>query len=49
MTAEWIKMFDAVGAAVGNVDQAVMSALRCASDKDVNGTTLFLDPTALEI
>lgn len=49
MTAEWITMFGAVDAAVGDVNQAVMSALCCASDQDVNGTTLCLDLIALEI
>lgn len=42
MTVEWMKMFRAVGAPEGHVDQAVMSALRCASDKNVNGKAFFL-------
>ena len=37
MTVDWIRIFRAVGAAEGHMSQAVMSALRCASDKDVDG------------
>ncbi|KAL1639591.1 hypothetical protein SLS58_007791 [Diplodia intermedia] len=36
MTAEWIPMFRAVGAAEGNMGQAVSAALRFAADPDVN-------------
>ncbi|KAL0253365.1 hypothetical protein SLS55_010342 [Diplodia seriata] len=37
MTAEWIPMFRAVGAAEGSMGQAVAAALRFAADPGVNG------------
>ncbi|KAK0663254.1 5'-hydroxyaverantin dehydrogenase [Lasiodiplodia hormozganensis] len=44
MTVEWMKMFRAVGAPEGHVDQAVTSALRCASGKNVNGRAFCIGP-----
>lgn len=48
MTAEWITMFGAVGTVVGDANQAVMSALCCASNQDVNYTTLYLNLITLK-